>query len=177
MALLRLQPLRQPLHQQKSRELILRHLLPTPAGTVEIERLISFKQRYGHLLPPLRASVEAHCTLVATIHDENARIEANKAFLLDRRQKIAEIEDAMRPTFGKVTFGSLAALFGAGLAVQAAEGGSKVGNAAAALSLSAAIYQAISSIAGSRRAIENRPIAYLAHARLEFSQSRSPRSN
>ncbi|WP_027469534.1 hypothetical protein [Deefgea rivuli] len=167
-----LQPARQPLHQHKSREVILRHLLPTPAGPVDIDKLLSFKRRHGHLLPPLRASVEAHCTLVATLPDEKDRIEANEAFLLDSRQKVAEIEDAMRPSFGKVVFGSLAPLFGAGLAVQATDPGNKVGYAGAALSLSGAIYQAVSSIRGSRRAAENRPLAYIAHAKREFGRLR-----
>lgn len=164
----RLQPARQPLHQHKSREVILRHLLPTPVGPVEIDKLLSFKRRHGHLLPPLRASVEAHCAFVATLPDANDRIEATEAFLLDSKQKIAEIKDAMWPTFGKVVFGSLAPLFGAGLAVQATDPGNKVGYAGAALSLSGAIYQAIASIRGGRRAIENRPLAYIAHARREF---------
>jgi hypothetical protein len=166
----RAQPLRQPLHLHKSREVILRHLLPIPAGPVEIGKLLSFKQRYGHLLPPLRASVETHCSLVAMLQDEDERADANAAFLLDSKQKIGEIEDAMRPTFGKVVFGSLAPLFGAGLAVQATDPGSKVGYAGAALSLSGAIYQAISSIRGSRRAVENRPLAYIAHVRREFGR-------
>jgi hypothetical protein len=168
----RLQSARHPLHQHKSREVILRHLLPTPGEPVEIHKLLSFKRRHGHLLPPLRASVEAHCTQVAMIQDENDRIEANEAFLLDSRQKIAEIEGAMRPTFGKVAFGSLAPLFGAGLTVQTTDLGNKLGYAGAALSLSGAIYQAIDSIRGSRMAIENRPLAYIAHARHKFGLPR-----
>lgn len=168
----RLQSARHPLHQHKSREVILRHLLPTPGGPVEIHKLLSFKRRHGHLLPPLRASVEAHCTQVAMIQDENDRIEANEAFLLDSRQKIAEIEGAMRPTFGKVAFGSLAPLFGAGLTVQTTDPGNKLGYAGAALSLTGAIYQAIDSIRGSRMAVENRPLAYIAHARHKFGLPR-----
>jgi len=168
----RLQTVRQSLHQHKSREVILRHLLPAPVGAVELDKLVRFKQHHGHLLPPLRASVEAHCTRVATLMDANDRIEASEAFLLNSEQKIREIEDAMRPTFGKVAFGSLAPLFGAGLALQAADPVSRVGYAGAALSLSGAIYQAISSIRGSRRTVENRPIAYVAHARREFGQPR-----
>lgn len=168
----RLQPARQPLHQHKSRDVILRHLLPTPVSPVGIDELLNFKQRHGHLLPPLRASVEDHCMQVAMLQDANDRIEANEAFLLDSKQKIAEIEDAMRPTFGKVVFGSLAPLFGAGLAIQATDPGNKVGYAGAALSLSGAIYQAISSIRGSRRAVENRPLAYIAHARRELGPVR-----
>lgn len=164
----RLQPTRQPLNQHKSREVILRHLLPTPVGPVDVERIVIFKRRYGHLLPPLRAKVEAHCTLVSTFQEVNDRIEANEAFLQDIRNKIAEIEDAMKPTFGKVAFGALAPLFGAGLAVQATEIGNRVGYAGAVLSLSGAIYQAISSIRDNRRVVEKRPLAYIAYARREF---------
>jgi len=165
-------PARQPLHQHKSREVILKHLLPTPVEPIEVDKLLSFKRRYGHLLPPLRSSVEAHCTLVATLQNENDRADANEAFLLDSRQKIAEIEDAMRPSFGKVVFGSLAPLFGAGLTVQATDIGDKVVYAGAALSLAGAAYQAIASIRDGRRIAESRPLAYVAHAKREFGSIR-----
>jgi len=162
---------RQPLHQHKSREVVLRHLLPAPAGAVDVDTLLRFKQSHGHLLPPLRASVEAHCTYVATLQDEDDRIEANAAFLLSSRQQIREIEEAMRPSFGKVVFGALAPLFGAGLAAQATDPGNAIGYAGVALSLSGAAYQAIASIRGSREAVANRPLAYVAHARRVFGAS------
>lgn len=120
----------------------------------------------------MRASVEAHCTLVATLQNENDRIEANEAFLLDSRQRIAEIEDAMWPSFGKVVFGALAPLFGSGLATQATDPGNTVAYTGAALSLTGAIYQAISSIRDNRRTVENRPLAYIAHARRELGLAR-----
>jgi hypothetical protein len=159
---------RQSLHQHKSREVILRHLLPTPVGPVDIAKLLSFKRRHGHLLPPLRATIEAHCTFVAQLPDANSRIEANEAFLLNSKEKIAEIEDAMRPTFGKVVFGSLAPLFSAGLGLQAATSGDKLGYAAAAISLPGAIYQAIASIRDSPTSVKHRPLAYIAHAKHVF---------
>ncbi|WP_027793154.1 hypothetical protein [Paraburkholderia acidipaludis] len=155
------------LHQHKSREVVLRHLLPTPAGPVQVDKLLLFKRRYGHLLPPLRARVEAHCTYVATLSDPNDRIEANEAFLLESKQSIAEIEGAMRPTFGKVVLGSLAPLFGAGLSLQAMASGDVKAYTGAALSLAGAAYQAIASIRGGR-ALVNHPLAYVAHAKCEF---------
>jgi hypothetical protein len=52
----RSQPPNRPLYHHKSREIILRHLLPVPVDPVETDKLLSFKRRHGHLLPPLRAS-------------------------------------------------------------------------------------------------------------------------
>ena len=165
-----------PLHQYKSREVVLQHLLPTPAEPVQLDKLLGFKRRYGHLLPPLRASIEAHCTYVATLPDPEQRVESNNAFVLECRQSIAEIEEAMRPTFGKVVLGSLAPLFGTGFAMQATDSGNTTAYAGAALSLAGAAYQAIASIQEGH-ALRNRPLAYFLHASRAFSDAgRSLRS-
>jgi len=157
------------LHQHKSREVVLRNLLPTPAGPVQVDKLLRFKRQYGHLLPPLRARVEAHCAYVATLSDPNDRIEANDAFLRESKQSITEIEEVMRPTFGEVVLGSLAPLFGAGLSLQATALGDTTAYAGAALSLAGAAYQAIASIRVGR-ALANLPLAYVAHAKREFGR-------
>lgn len=157
-----------PLHHYKSREVVLEHLLPTPAEHVQVDKLLRFKRQYGHLLPPLRANVEAHCTYVATLPDAEHRIEANNAFVLQCRQRIAEIEEAMRLTFGKVVLGSLAPLFGAGFTVQASDLGNTTAYAGAALSLAGAAYLAITSIRGGT-ALRNHPLAYLVRAERAFS--------
>lgn len=162
-----------PLHQYKSREVVLQHLLPTPAEPVQLDKLLGFKRRYGHLLPPLRASIEAHCTYVATLPDAEQRVESNNAFVLECRQRIAEIEEAMRPTFGKVVLGSLAPLFGTGFAMQATDSGNTMAYAGAALSLAGAAYQAIASIQGGH-ALRNRPLAYFLHASRAFSDAGRP---
>jgi len=159
-----------PLHRHKSREVVLQHLLPIPKEPVQLDKLLRFKRQYGHLLPPLRDSVEAHCTYVATLSDADQRIEANKAFLLECRQRVAEIEEAMQPTLGKVILGSLAPLFGAGFTVQATDSGSMTAYAGAALSLAGAAYQAIASIRGGG-ALRNRPLAYVVHANQAFSSA------
>jgi hypothetical protein len=153
------------LHQHKAREVVLRSLLPAPAEPVDIDQLLLFKRRHGHLLPPLRTKVEAHCTRVAALLDAEDRIEANEAFIQDCQQQIAEIEAAMRPSFGKVVLGTLAPLFGAGLSLRSTDPGNQAAYAGAALSLFGAAYQAIASIHGSRAAVANRPLAYVAHAR------------
>lgn len=153
------------LHQHKAREVVLRSLLPTSAEPVDIDQLLLFKRRRGHLLPPLRTKVEAHCTRVAALPDAEDRIEANEAFIQDCQQQIAEIEAAMRPSFGKVVWGALAPLFGAGLSLHSTDPGTQAAYAGTALSLSGAAYQAIASIHGSRVAVANRPLAHIAHAR------------
>lgn len=155
----------QVLHKHKARDVVLRSLLPTPIEPVDIDQLLLFKRRHGHLLPPLRVKVEAHCTRVARLPDAEDRIEANEAFIQDCQQQITEIEAAMRPSFGKIVLGALAPLFGAGLALHSADSGNQAAYAGATLSLSGAAYQAIASIHGSRAAVANRPLAYVAHAR------------
>ncbi|WP_199135371.1 hypothetical protein [Delftia sp. ASV31] len=155
----------QVLHKHKAREVVLRSLLPTPAEPVDIDQLLLFKQRHGHLLPPLRAKVEAHCTRVAVLPDPEDRIEANEAFLQDCQQQITEIEAVMRTSFGKIVLGALTPLFGSGLSLHSTDPGNPVAYAGAALSLSGAAYQALASIHGSRAAVANRPLAYVAHAR------------
>ncbi|MBW5807275.1 hypothetical protein FOZ70_21295 [Burkholderia sp. COPS] len=158
------------LHSQKAREVVLRHLLPTPRGSVPLDKLLRFKRRYGHLLPPLRTRIEAHCAFVATLQDADDRVGANEAFLLSCKSDIAEIEEAMRPSFGSITLGTLAPLWGAGLTLHATDTGNVTAYAGAALSLAGATYQAINSIRGGR-ALVNRPLAYVAHAQRVLAKS------
>ncbi|MCA7982095.1 DUF6236 family protein [Burkholderia cepacia] len=151
------------LHRQKAREVVLQHLLPTPTGPVQLDKLLRFKSQYGHLLPSLRARIEAHCVYVATLPNADDRIGANEAFLRNCKSDIAEVEDAMRPSFGSVALGALVPLCGAGLTLQATDSGNVTAYAGAALSLAGAAYQAINSIRGNRASM-NRPLAYVAHA-------------
>ncbi|PZQ13961.1 hypothetical protein [Pseudoxanthomonas winnipegensis] len=159
-----------PAYKHKSRDVVLRHLLPVPGGQIKVGQLLSFKEKHGHLLPSFRAKIEAHCTGVALLPDADDRIEADKAFLVDCEQSIAEIEEVMRPAFGKVIFGSLAPLFAAGFAIQAMEPGNTATRTGAALLFAGTAYQALANIQGSR-AIKNRPLAYIAHARAAFPAS------
>ncbi|QUN49116.1 hypothetical protein KEH59_14455 [Burkholderia contaminans] len=81
---------------------------------------------------------------------------------------------AMRPSFGKIVLGALTPLFGAGLSLHSTDPGNPVAYTGAALALSGAAYQAIASIHGSRAAVANRPLAYVAHARAALLPSPSP---
>ncbi|MBU2805801.1 hypothetical protein HF668_11735 [Acidithiobacillus ferridurans] len=156
------------LHTFKARDVVLKSLLPIPNGPIDFGRLIKFKERHGHLLPSLRAKIEAHCADISLLQESETRVFLTEAFIRDCKDHVAEIEAAMRPSFASVAFGSLAPLFGAGLTFQATEQGNVLGYAGATFSLVGAAYLAISSIRGSRLTQEAKPLAYIARARNEL---------
>jgi hypothetical protein len=152
------------IHEFKAREVILKSLLPIPAGQIRIDELIRFKQNHGHLLPKLRAKIEAQCSQIALLPDPIARLIATSAFIEECQDQVAEIEETMRPAFGKVVCSSITPLFGAGLTLHATAQGNAIGYAGAALSLAGAAYHAIASIRAPRIAHSVKPLAYIAHA-------------
>lgn len=156
------------LHTFKARDVVLKSLLPIPDGPIDVGRLIRFKERHGHLLPSLRAKIEAHCAYISLLREPEERILSTEAFVRECTDHIAEIEAAMRPSFASVTFGSLAPLFGAGLTLHTTDQGNVLGYAGAAVSLVGAAYQAISSIREPRLRQEAKPLAYIARARKEL---------
>lgn len=156
------------LHKFKARDVVLKSLLPIPDGPVDVGKLLRFKERNGHLLPSLREKIEAHCARISLLREPEERVVSTEAFMRECEENVAEIAAAMRPSFAKVTFGSLAPLFGAGLALQATEQGNVLAYAGTAVSLAGAAYQAISSIRGPRLAHEAKPLAYIAHARKDL---------
>ncbi len=159
------------LHTSKARQVILKALLPVPDGPIDADQLVRFKQRHGALLPQLRSKIEAHCGLVSLQPDPEARAAMTSSFIQECQDQVSEIEAAMRPAFGKVAYGSLAPLFGAGLTMKATDQGNAIAYAGAALSLVGAAYLAIASIRDPRRAAEARPLAYIAHARRTIARA------
>lgn len=156
------------LHTFKAREVVLNSLLPIPDGPIDFGKLIRFKERHGHLLPSLRSKIEAHCAYIALLQEPEARAVSTEAFIKECEDHVAEIEAAMRPSFTRVVFGSLAPLFGAGLALHTTDQGNVLGYAGATVSLVGAAYQAIASIRGPRLTQEPKPLAYIARARKEL---------
>lgn len=152
-------------HVHKAREVVLRSLLPVPVGPIAADKLIVFKRRHGHLLPALRDRIEAHCAFVALLPDAGQRVQANDAFVQGCKDQVAEIEEAMRPNWKKITYDSLTPLIGSGLAWKATNFDDHVAYAGAAVSFGATVYQAISSIRDNRIAQSRKPLAYLAYAR------------
>lgn len=159
------------LHTFKARDVVLNSLLPIPDGPIDVGRLIKFKERHGHLLPSLRTKIEAHCAYIALLQEPEARIVSTEAFIRECEDHVAEVEAVMRPSFERIAFGSLAPLFGAGLALHTTDQGNVLGYAGATVSLVGAAYQAISSIRGPRLAQESKPLAYIARARKELLPS------
>lgn len=159
------------LHTFKAREVVLKSLLPIPDGPIDFARLIKFKERHGHLLPSLRAKIEAHCAYISLLQEPEARVVSTEAFISECEDHVAEIEAAMRPSFAHVAFGSLVPLFGAGLTLHVTDRGNALEYAGATVSLVGAAYQAISSIRGPRLTQEAKPLAYIARARKELSSN------
>lgn len=133
-------------HHSKARDVILRHLLPVPDESVTLDQLLRFKNDHGSLLPPLRLKVEEHCAIVATLPNSEDRIVATKNFLHESSDEVQEITEAMKPIWEKITFGSIAPLFGAGLTLLATQTDNKLVYAGEAISLAGTTYQAIRSI-------------------------------
>ncbi|MFQ1645185.1 hypothetical protein ACK39F_08365 [Aeromonas veronii] len=152
-------------HHHKARDVILHSLLPTPDERVSLDQLLRFKSDYGHLLPLLRRKIEAHCASVAILPNVNDRLNLTKQFIFECMDDVNEITEAMKPTWKKITLGSIAPLFGAGFTLEATNTNDELAYAGAALSFAAAAYQAISSIRGSRVNQLKKPLAYIAHAR------------
>ncbi|WP_296445623.1 DUF6236 family protein [Rhodoferax sp. UBA5149] len=168
------QPMRNTtLHAFKARQVVLKSILPVPNGPVNVGKLLSFKERHGHLLPQLRTRIEARCSLIALLPEPEDRVVATQDFINECNDQIAEIVAAMRPSFAKIALVSLTPLFGSGLALHATDPSNVVAYAGAATSLAGAAYQAISSIHAPRIAQEARPLAYLAHARRELAPSQT----
>jgi len=152
------------IHHSKTRDVILRHLLPVPDEDVTLDQILRFKSDYGKLLPPLRLKVEEHCAIVATLTNSEDRITSTKRFLSECFDEVQEITDAMKPTWSQVTFGSITPLFGAGFTLNASSIDNELAYAGAAFTLAATAYQAISSIQGNKKRLINKPLAYIAHA-------------
>jgi hypothetical protein len=153
------------IHKAKARTAIIRALLPRPAETVTLDQVLRFKERHAVLLPAFRLLVETRSAEIARIADAEERSQATQLFIQTCKQRAEEIASAMRPTWGKIAFGSLTPLFGAGLALHGADVGNLELYAGAALSFAGAAYQAISTVPGNREQLLRRPLAYVAHAR------------
>lgn len=147
------------------RDLILNSLLPVPKEKVSFDQLLRFKSDHGHLLPPFRQKVEAHCSLVANIEDQEDKALLTDQFIADCNSDIEEISDAMKPTWRQISFGSLAPLFGAGLSLKALDVSMESAFVGGALTFTSCAYSAISSIRSNRVTQLKKPLAYVAHSR------------
>ncbi|KAB1448547.1 DUF6236 family protein [Bordetella bronchiseptica] len=160
------------LHTTKARHVILKALLPVPAGPLNIHKLVAFKQRHGHLLPQLRAKIELHCTRIAAFESPDQRRLETEAFIADSQEQIDEITAAMELSFTRIALGKISPLFGAGLTLgygtDLTNPGAAIGGA---LTLAGTIYEAVSSIRA-RQPLDAKPLAYFAYGRRELAPAR-----
>jgi hypothetical protein len=152
-------------HHNKARDVILRNLLPSPDETVSLDQLLRFKSDHGHLLPSLRRKIESHCASISILPAGDDRLNSTEQFIIDCMDDVNEVTEAMKPTWQKVTLGSITPLFGAGFTLNATNVDDDLAYAGAAFTLAATAYQAISSIKGNRANQLRKPLAYIAHAR------------
>ena len=157
-------------HRNKARQVILNNLLPAPAEGVSVEKLLRFKQDHGHLLPKFRLAVEDHCIAVASMSDASLRAASTENFIAQCRLELKEIEEAMRPSFGKIFFTSLLPIVTAGITFDG-RGGAR-DYAAGAMTLASAIYGTVSVVREARNLRQPRPLAYVAQVS-EFARSRA----
>lgn len=153
-------------HHRKAQDVVIENILPTPIGRIDLDVLAKFKIKHGHLLPKLRQKVESETAYIALLESASDRLDATNDFIKRCREETEEIIDAMKPSWSKVIFGSIAPLFGTGLALVASETGNKVAYVGAGLSFAATTYQALNSIRIERKRSEALPLAYLAHLRM-----------
>lgn len=161
------------LHTTKARQVILKALLPVPAGPLNIRKLVEFKQRHGHLLPQLRVKIELHCARIAAFESPEQRRLETEAFIADTQDQIDEIAAAMELSFTRIVLGRISPLLGAGLALGYGTNLNSLGAAAGgALSLAGTIYGAVSSIR-EKQPLDTKPLAYLAHGRRALAVDKS----
>lgn len=153
-------------HHRKAQDVVINNILPTPTGAIDLDVLAKFKMEHGHLLPRLRQKVESETAYIALLESADDRLDATSDFIRRCKEDTDEIIDAMKPSWSKVMFGSIAPLFGSGLAMVAAETGNKAAYAGAGLSFASTAYQALNSIRAERKRAEALPLAYIAHLRM-----------
>lgn len=151
-----------------ARSHILEQLLPVPERGIPLYQLIKFKQRYGHLLPPVREKIEVYSSEIASIQDDEERMARAETITLELKDDISEITEAMKLSWKKVVFEVLTPLAGAGGAIYAADPHQNaVAAGAAGFAFITACYRAIAS-SNPERTLKSKPLAYLAFANREF---------
>lgn len=115
------------------RENILSEILPIPTNTIHIDKLLRFKQDYGHLTKNFRNRIEEECEQILV--DNSGNIEDKVSQIkINLKNEQNKIEDSMRSISDDIVFTSIVpligtlssglnspqAIFGAGLAVASA---------------------------------------------------------
>jgi hypothetical protein len=152
-----------------ARSQIIECLLPVPDEPVTLSQLVEFKEKHGRLLPALRTKIEAQSAQIAMLLDPEDRADATQDFVNDCRLHVEELCEAMRFSWKTLAFGTLVPLAGSGLQWASTAPESRMAFAGTALSFTAAVFAAFSSIGGLNDIQSRQPLAYIAYARKRFS--------
>lgn len=155
---------------QRARNQILECLLPMPDERVTLQQLVDFKDRHGGLLPALRTKIEARSAKIALLKDPEDREDATRDFVNDAQLQIDELCDAMRFSWKKLAFGTLAPLVGAGIQWVVTPPDTMMAYAGGGISFLGAIHAAFASIGGLNDIQKRQPLAYIAYARKRLSE-------
>lgn len=159
-------------HRDQVRDDVLRVLLPRPQSPLRIDKLLRFKCQHGDLLRRFRTMIEPEFTRIARLPAED-RAEATAAFHQQCQQKVAEIDEAVRLSFGSLVYGELIPLVGVGLGVYAAtQNPTAAAWASTGAGVAERLYRLVSTIRGPQT-IRNDPLAYVAHAQRTFGREQA----
>lgn len=112
------------------------------------------------LLPKFRKFIEDKSSEISQIKDKYYRKERTEEIITDIKDASLEIQEAMKPNFKKICFGSVLPIFGASVGVYEADNNLAIIGTLAGLSGN--IY---SSLNQKNDELSKHPIAYIAHAR------------
>lgn len=154
-------PERAPRRLPQVREIVLRRILPAPAGVLEPARLADFKSKYQRELLRFRMEVENKVSELAIIKNDKDRNYRLNVVVNNMRESIEELTSRMREQrkWPRINFTNLCALGAGGIQVWQAvrDQDLKAGLTGAALGLAPVVYEALR---GSPIPLEDKPLAY-----------------
>lgn len=152
------------------RGIILDEVLPAPAENIEASRIADFKEKYAQELVHFRRAIEEEISQLSTIVDERARNarmgDVTKRLRLDREALVARMQE--EKGWPMIGFADICVVLGASItSVQAAQSDDwQLGAAGAVVALAPVVYNAFR---GSRRELQNKPLAYASLAARAFT--------
>lgn len=153
-----------------ARKVILEGVLPSPVSAIQPGRLAEFKAKYNRELKAFRREIEGLVSEIATIEDEGARIYRLDQIKGDLQEMVDEISSRMTEErkWPMVSFGDFCAIAGSAVSGCKAilDKDLKYGLVAAGFGLAPAVFNAFK---GSDIKLEDKPLAYAAVARRQFT--------
>lgn len=154
------------LKRVRSRQHILQEILPCPHGQLDLERLVKFKSKHGHLLSAFRDRIETMCIDLSAIPDPFQRRDREQIAIRQLKDEINVVRSAIKESWPKVIFTDLFPILGFGSAVvNASHHDDMFTLSIGAVSLATAVYRSFERQQDRRRLFLNHPLAYAAFAK------------